>query len=118
MPNLGGGGVTQMTNSLNNWNNDPTSIINYVFQGNTAPSVGGGLSTADSRNTILWEDSLGEIAGSFSCATGDLNNITLLKFLTGGILGRAGPKSQGSHVFGGTNYWTNVEVYSLLCDFD
>ncbi len=69
-PGVPGGGFTEFQNGLNAWNNDSSTEIKYTYGGTTG-SDGGFCDTCfDNKNTLQPEDPHGDIAGSFSCASG------------------------------------------------
>ncbi len=54
--------------SLNAWNSDPGTNINYVYNGTTTAS--NGLVRSDNVNAILFNDPNQEVSGAFACGTG------------------------------------------------
>ena len=91
---LTSGGFPEFQNALAAWNDEPATLINYVYRGTTTAS--GGFTGRDNVNAILFDDPNNEIAGSFDCATG-------------GTLAVGGPWYSGQNTFQGQTYWVIVE---------
>jgi hypothetical protein len=47
------GGMTEIDQGMNGWNNDPSTPISYVRQGTTNST--GGLTTSDTINSIVFQ---------------------------------------------------------------
>jgi hypothetical protein len=87
--------------SLNAWNSNPGTNINYVYSGTT--SAAGGLAQSDNLNTILFDDPYQDdpanaVEGTFDCRTG-------------GVIAMGGPFYYTStRTFRGQRYHEAVEA--------
>jgi PKD repeat protein len=68
-PGYSGGGVTEIQTAMNAWNSYTAAKINYAYSGTTTAAPGG-LSGPNGINEILFNDTKGEISGSFNPSTG------------------------------------------------
>lgn len=64
---LSGGGYSQFKDALKDWNNEPETPINYLYDGTTP--VKNGLIEYDEVNAILFNDPNNELP-AFSCSSG------------------------------------------------
>ena len=67
-PGLPSGGHAEFSQAISAWVNDGGSNVRYVYRGQN--SAGGGLSTFDNINSILWNDPGGIFDEPFSCTEG------------------------------------------------
>ncbi|HSW14157.1 MAG TPA: matrixin family metalloprotease [Solimonas sp.] len=98
---LFGGGYTEFQKALQAWNDDPGSNIRFSYGGITAAL--GGLGSADGSNTILFNDPLQELAGSYDCSNG-------------GVVAYAGYRSGAVRGSGSTAYRPIVEADVVVQD--
>ena len=68
-PGAPGGGSTAVSTSIDSWDNDPNSNVNYVYGGQDSTGLHTkGLSGADQENTVMFERNLTSYgAGPFTC---------------------------------------------------
>src|SRR5204862_252765 len=64
-----GGGVSEVQTAMSVWDNYTSAKISYVYSG-TFGGPPAGLQTPNGTNEILFNDPLGEIAGSWNQQTG------------------------------------------------
>jgi PKD repeat protein len=68
-PGYSGGGVSEVQQTMNLWNNVPGARINYSY-GGVASGAPAGLTRTNGVNEILFNDPLGEISGSWTGSSG------------------------------------------------
>jgi PKD repeat protein len=70
-PGYSGGGASEIQSAMAAWNDYASAKIRYVYAGAGGGSPAG-LSRANGVNEILYNDPLGEIAGSYNPSTGGI----------------------------------------------
>jgi len=100
-PGAPGGGSTAVQTSINSWNGDPNSNVNYVYGGTDNGSHTQGLHAADNANTVLFERDLSSWGVSpFTCTSNSYS----------GTLGLGGVTSaSGTHSLNGETFVTTKE---------
>ena len=68
-PGYSNGGVSELQTAMASWNGYSGARINYSYVGSRSGSMGG-LNAPNSVNEVLFNDPLGEIAGSWNKSTG------------------------------------------------
>ena len=103
-----GSGVNELRTAMGSWTNFGGARILYSYDGSFTSSPGG-LSRANGRNEVLFDDPLDEIDGTFNSATGGVVG-------TGGFNGVSGSQNwtgpfhaDGTHTTRTYRAWTIIE---------
>jgi hypothetical protein len=66
-PGMTGGGFAEIQQAMAAWNNDPSTPINYIYQGTTTTNDRG-----PGKNLVYFNDPNNQITGTFSCTSGGI----------------------------------------------
>lgn len=107
-PGYSGGGVEQLQTAMAAWTSYTAANVLYAYAG-ARTGTAGGMDNSNGYNEVLFNDPLGEIAGSFDASTGGTVGIGGFNAISGRATWVAPFDADATHTAGTKETWTIAE---------